>query len=201
MFLFCSLYARSQCRWKKMRFYWSFEVGGCVPNTKRLGRPLSRPRLQGNGRPAQLLPVVRRHPDTGLPTQDDLRWGLIPHTAKRRPDIQPIHARAESVAENRMFRDAYRSRRCVVPMNAFFLKDAAGKRHAFTVKDTSLFGVAGIWENWRDPDTRQWERTFATITVAGQHIDRSNPRSHARHLAARGLHPLAWAGGRSARPA
>ena len=50
-------------------------------------------------------------------------------------------------------------------MNAFFLKDAAGKRHAFAVNDTSLFGVAGIWENWRDPDTRQWERTFATITV------------------------------------
>ena len=132
---------------------------------EKAGPSPNRPRLHGNGRPAELLPVVRRHPETGMPTQDDLRWGLIPHTAKRRPDIQPIHARAETVAENQMFGDAYRSRRCVVPMNAFFLKDAAGKRHAFTVKDTALFGVAGIWENWRDPDTRQWERTFATITV------------------------------------
>lgn len=132
---------------------------------KDAGSPQSSSCSQGNGRPAQLLPVVRRNPDTGLPTQDDLRWALIPHTAKHRPHIQPIHARAETVAELQMFREAYRSRRCVVPMNAFFLKDASGKRHAFTVKDTSLFGVAGIWENWRDADTRQWERTFATITV------------------------------------
>lgn len=83
-------------------------------------------RSQGNGRPAALLPVVRRHPETGQPTQDNLRWGLIPHTAKQRPDIQPIHARAEGIADKRMFRDAYRARRCVVPMNVFYLKDAAG---------------------------------------------------------------------------
>jgi putative SOS response-associated peptidase YedK len=28
-----------------------------------------------------------------------------------------------------------------------------------------LFGVAGIWENWRDPEAGEWERTFATVTV------------------------------------
>jgi putative SOS response-associated peptidase YedK len=28
-----------------------------------------------------------------------------------------------------------------------------------------VFGVAGIWENWRDPLTSTWERTFAVITV------------------------------------
>ena len=33
------------------------------------------------------------------------------------------------------------------------------------MKDRSPFGLAGIWENWRDPDTGEWERTFAIITV------------------------------------
>ena len=127
---------------------------------------LSRPRLHGNGRPAQLLPVVRRHPDTGLPTQDDLRWGLIPHTARRRPDIQPIYARAESVAENRMFRDAYRLR----PRRSDerLLSERRGRQTSriYCEGCSAVWRRRHFWENWRDPDTRQWERTFATITVA-----------------------------------
>jgi putative SOS response-associated peptidase YedK len=46
-----------------------------------------------------------------------------------------------------------------------FQKDAAGKRYAISRHDGQLFGVAGIWENWRDPLTSAWERTFAVITV------------------------------------
>jgi putative SOS response-associated peptidase YedK len=64
-----------------------------------------------------------------------------------------------------MFRDAYRRRRCVVPMNAFFQKDPVGKRYAISRRDGEIFGVAGVWENWRNPETSQWERTFAIITV------------------------------------
>ena len=39
--------------------------------------------------------------------------------------------------------------RCVVPMNSFFQKDPNGKRYAVSRRDGELFGVAGIWENWR----------------------------------------------------
>lgn len=112
-----------------------------------------------------MMPVVRRHPETGELVQSDLRWGLIPHYVGGRPDIQPIHARAESITDKRMFEDAYRRRRCVVPMSAFFQKDENGKQHAFGMKDGALFGVAGIWDNWRDPESGEWERTFATVTV------------------------------------
>jgi putative SOS response-associated peptidase YedK len=116
-------------------------------------------------RPAGLQLVFRRHPETGLAVEGRLRWGLIPNYADRRPDLQPIHARAETISEKRMFRDAYRKRRCVVPMNSFFQKDDGGKRYAISQRDGEPFGVAGIWENWRDPATSQWERTFAVITV------------------------------------
>jgi putative SOS response-associated peptidase YedK len=27
-------------------------------------------------------------------------------------------------------------------------------------------GLAGLWENWRNPNAREWERTFAIITVS-----------------------------------
>jgi putative SOS response-associated peptidase YedK len=32
------------------------------------------------------------------------------------------------------------------------------------------FGVAGIWENWRNPLTKMWERTFAVITVPANEL-------------------------------
>jgi putative SOS response-associated peptidase YedK len=117
------------------------------------------------GAPAQMLPVFRRHPETGEPIQGELRWGLIPHYADRRPDLQPIHARAETITEQRMFRDAYRTRRCIVPMTSFNLKDQNGRRRAISRIDGASFGVAGIWENWKEPSGSRWERTFAVITV------------------------------------
>jgi putative SOS response-associated peptidase YedK len=50
-------------------------------------------------------------------------------------------------------------------MNLSYVRDQRRKQHAFGVRDVALFGVAGIWENWRDPATNEWERTFATLTV------------------------------------
>jgi putative SOS response-associated peptidase YedK len=120
--------------------------------------------------PAQILPAFREHPKTGLPVESDLSWGLIPHYAERRPDFRPIHARAETISEKRIFSDAYRKRRCIVPMNSFYLKDARGKRHAISRVDGDVFGVAGIWENWRNPLTDTWERTFAVITVPANEL-------------------------------
>ena len=118
-----------------------------------------------SGEPSRLLPVFRRDPQSGEPVQSELRWGLIPHYADARPELQPIHARAETISEKRMFRDAYRKRRCVVPMTSFNLKDQNGNRRAISRVGGAPFGVAGIWENWKDRLTGRWERTFAIITV------------------------------------
>jgi putative SOS response-associated peptidase YedK len=118
-----------------------------------------------DAKPGNELPVWRRHPQTNEITSAKLRWGLIPHWMKARPEIQPINARAETVADKRMFADAYAKRRCIVPMDVFYERDKRWKLHAFAMTDGSPFGVAGIWENWRNPDTSQWERTFAIVTV------------------------------------
>ena len=32
------------------------------------------------------------------------------------------------------------------------------------------FGLAGLWENWRNPNTGEWERTFAVITVPSNEL-------------------------------
>jgi putative SOS response-associated peptidase YedK len=38
------------------------------------------------------------------------------------------------------------------------------------MKDGWPFGLAGIWENWRNPNTGGWERTFAIITVPSNEL-------------------------------
>jgi putative SOS response-associated peptidase YedK len=63
-----------------------------------------------------------------------------------------------------MFADAYAKRRCIVPMDVFYEYDKKRKRHAFGMKDGKPFAVAGIWDNWRNPNGT-WERTFCIITA------------------------------------
>jgi putative SOS response-associated peptidase YedK len=38
------------------------------------------------------------------------------------------------------------------------------------MKDGSPFGLAGLWENWKNPSTGEWERTFAIITVPSNEL-------------------------------
>jgi SOS response associated peptidase (SRAP) len=124
-----------------------------------------------NAAPSQELLVIRRNHKTGEITLDPLRWGLIPYwckdpTGKRKP----INAKAETLAKLPSFREAYRKRRCIVPVDGFFeWKAIKGRRakqpYAIAMKNGSPFGIAGIWENWKDPKTGEWLRTFAIITT------------------------------------
>jgi putative SOS response-associated peptidase YedK len=74
-----------------------------------------------------------------------------------------------------MFRDASAFRRCIVPVDGFFewraITGARAKQpYAIAMKAGSPFGLAGIWENWRNPKTGEWERTFAIITVPSNEL-------------------------------
>ena len=37
--------------------------------------------------------------------------------------------------------------------------------YAIAMKDRSPFGIAGLWENWKDPATSEWVRTFVILTT------------------------------------
>jgi putative SOS response-associated peptidase YedK len=62
-----------------------------------------------------------------------------------------------------------------VPVDGFFewcaIKGARAKQpYAIAMKNGSPFGLAGLWENWRNPNTGEWERTFAIITVPSNEL-------------------------------
>jgi len=124
-----------------------------------------------NAAPSQELLVIRQNHKTGKRSLDLLKWGLIPHwRSDPLGGRKPINAKAESVLRLPTFRDAFAMRRCIVPVDGFFewraIKSAGRKQpYAIAMKDGSPFGLAGLWENWRNPNTGEWERTFAVITV------------------------------------
>jgi putative SOS response-associated peptidase YedK len=122
-----------------------------------------------NAAPGQELPVIRLHPVSGDRVLGLLRWGLIPH-GSRDPKIawKCINARGETLGTTPSFRRAYRTRRCLVPANAFYEWKADGKTkqpYAIALRDRRLLAFAGLWENWQDPTTEQWIRTFTIVTT------------------------------------
>ncbi|HLN08687.1 MAG TPA: SOS response-associated peptidase [Xanthobacteraceae bacterium] len=127
-----------------------------------------------NAAPGQDLPVVRIHPETGERVLSDLRWGLIPYWSKdRKIGWKCINARGETARTAPAFRSAYNARRCLVPANAFYEWRANGKTKqpfAIAPRDRGLFAFAGLWENWKDPTSEEWVRTFTILTTTPNEV-------------------------------
>jgi putative SOS response-associated peptidase YedK len=83
---------------------------------------------------------------------------------------KPINAKCETVHSLPTFRDAYRRRRCILPVDGFFewkaIKGQKAKQpYAIAMKDGRPFGIGGLWENWKEPTSGEWLWTFAIITT------------------------------------
>ena len=63
---------------------------------------------------------------------------------------------------------AYRQRRCLVPVDGFYEWKKIGKvKQPFLIamKSGAPFTLAGLWENWKEPATGEWIRTFTIVTT------------------------------------
>ena len=79
-----------------------------------------------------------------------------------------IHARAETVALKPFFRQAFRTKRCLVLADGFYEWQRTGKGkvpYRITLKTDEPFAFAGIWSLVHDAQRRPWS-TFAIITTA-----------------------------------
>jgi putative SOS response-associated peptidase YedK len=101
--------------------------------------------------PTQPVPVVRTS-ETGGRELVLLRWGLIPHWSRDAAmAAKMINARAETVADKPAFRDAFRSRRCLVPADGFYeWRTEDGRKQPFRIgmKGGAPFAFAGLWDRW-----------------------------------------------------
>jgi putative SOS response-associated peptidase YedK len=104
-----------------------------------------------NCAPSQELAVISNE----LPGElSFFRWGLIPFWAKE-PSIgnKMINAKAETITEKPSFRNAFRTKRCLVPADGFFewKKDGEKSPYRITLRDGSPFAMAGLWDRWVNP--------------------------------------------------
>ena len=84
-----------------------------------------------NVAPTDSLPIVRFNPKEGQRSLDMMRWGLVPYWAKDiKVGFANINAKAEGIENKLAFREAFRQRRCLVPVDNFYewKKTRTGKR-------------------------------------------------------------------------
>jgi putative SOS response-associated peptidase YedK len=116
----------------------------------RAGRlPLSNFPPRYNTAPTDQIPIIRVDPRDGERELVMARWGLVPWWSKAIPKVPHINARAETVHELRLFREAFAKRRALIPATGFFewQKRADGKQpYRFRRKDLEPFAFAGLWE-------------------------------------------------------
>jgi putative SOS response-associated peptidase YedK len=122
-----------------------------------------------NAAPQSTQPVVRLNRDSGNREIAMQRWGLVPYWAK---DVKfgytTFNARAEEVATKPAFREALKTRRCLVPADAFYewkQLDAKTKRpFAIGLQSGEPYAFAGLWERWK-PKEGELLETFTIITT------------------------------------
>lgn len=120
--------------------------------------------------PQTFQPVVRLDRDTGERELASLRWGLIPYWSKdAKIGARTINAKAETIASNSLFREAFLRRRCLIPADGFFEWQKTGTKSrqawAMALRDGSMLALAGLWERWKDPATGEPLETYTVITT------------------------------------
>jgi putative SOS response-associated peptidase YedK len=87
-----------------------------------------------------------------------MRWGLVPSWwGGRLKDIPAtFNARAETVNQKPMFRDAFRRKRCLIPASGYYewLDIPTGKQPYYnSAADGSPLTIAGLWDTWKNIET------------------------------------------------
>lgn len=139
--------------------------------------PVARPHIF-NHYPA---PFVRSHPhadvgDDAVPPVEvlDGEFGLIPFWSKEaRPKYSMMNARTETVATSAAYKSPWaKGQRCIIPAEWIVEPDWRTGKHIPTRigrADGEVMGIAGLWERWQNPQTREAVFSFTMLTINADH--------------------------------
>ena len=123
-----------------------------------------------------------------------MRWGLIPPWARDKSiGAKLANARAETIDEKPSFRQPFRRRRCLLPVDGYYEWESrpSGKQPVYySMRDGDLFCLAGLWETWTTPEQtdepelpglgQAQAETLCTFTVVTTTPNRLAKRVHDR---------------------
>jgi len=131
--------------------------------------------------PTQHIPAVRNKNGKNILTK--MHWGLVPSWAKdKSAATRMINARSETISEKPSFRNAFKKRRCLIPVNGYYeWKGDKGNKQPYFITPTTgvLFGFAGLWERWTDkeaPDSSPFDSCTIVTTAASIAIEHIHTR-------------------------
>jgi putative SOS response-associated peptidase YedK len=121
------------------------------------------------------------HPKLLIYTEEDpnspkvAAWGLVPHWVKDQEQLKQIwnntlNARGETIFEKPSFRDAAQNHRCIIYIDGFYEHHHFnGKTYPFFVhqKEHKVLALAGLWNDWCDPETGERLNSFSIVTTKG----------------------------------
>jgi putative SOS response-associated peptidase YedK len=116
------------------------------------------------------LPVISNQDSRHI---DFFHWGLIPFWVKDAESANAIrektlNARADTIFERPAFRNSVMSKRCLVLADGFFEWRHENKQtfpYFIRLKNQAPFALAGIWDNWTNPETHLEVKSFSLITT------------------------------------
>ncbi len=133
-----------------------------------LEEPLDDTMPRYNISPSQQVAVIGLKPDGTTRGLAKLQWGFVPRWANDpKSGPKPINARGETLLDKPMFREAFLSRRCIIPASGFYEWRTVGrKKHAHYIRlpGEEPMSFAGIWDIWGSG--RERLATCCIITVA-----------------------------------
>ncbi|PIP55136.1 MAG: hypothetical protein COX07_01530 [Bacteroidetes bacterium CG23_combo_of_CG06-09_8_20_14_all_32_9] len=103
----------------------------------------------------------------------EFNWGLIPSWVKTKNEAQKIrsctfNAQVETAFEKPSFRNAIKTKRCLIPSTGFFeWQTIKSKKYPYfiSLKEQQIFSMAGLWEEWIDKQTGEILQTFSILTT------------------------------------
>ena len=91
--------------------------------------------------------------------------GLVPDwwlLGKESTNPAAFNAPVDAVATISLFRSSFGHRHCLIPISGYYewKKTADGRQpYYFTRRDGSVMTIAGLWDEWRNPDTNELIRS------------------------------------------
>ena len=124
-----------------------------------------------NIRPTNQVPIVVDTIDTQTGTQlrrlESARWSLIPSWVKGEPPkFSTFNARSEDSASKASWRDAVKSKRCLVPASGYYewvVED--GMKVPHYIHSNNLIAFAALYSWWRATDSDPWILTATILTM------------------------------------
>lgn len=100
------------------------------------------------------------------------QWGLVPGWARDKKDIwnKTLNARGETIFEKNSFKKSAKDKRCIICIDGFYEHHHHGKEtvpYYISRKDKKPISLAGLFNEWTDPETGEVLNTFSIVTTEG----------------------------------